>query len=384
MLFVASDRKGALPAFVAALSLAICASVVALEALFAMSVGSDPAEDGDRTISRVERWSQLNEKQRAARQSRPLAPVWVADPTLPKPSIPEAVVREFEGAPSSQQSGGEPRLPPIAAKSPLVPAHIEVGSTYRTVCVRLCDGGYFPLSYATTPEWFDADEKLCQSGCGTPARLFVYKNPGQTPADMIDRQGRPYTGLATAFRFQNGYDPACSCRAQPWQEEARSLHQRFAARASEVAALTAVGSDAAEPIRMAALVAPAEATVQAENELAAALVQLVALDRDVGSIVASERLDATDVIAEELHGPDVAVTSAPFIGHKSDRRHAARPSRLGKAGKRSARGSASQRGMSKWQLAFGLELAPASWESPPNGDRQTPADAIRRHLTGPN
>src|SRR5690606_29512315 len=30
--------------------------------------------------------------------------------------------------------------------------------TYRTVCVRLCDGFFFPISFATTPDRFGADE----------------------------------------------------------------------------------------------------------------------------------------------------------------------------------------------------------------------------------
>ena len=37
--------------------------------------------------------------------------------------------------------------------------------TYRTVCVRTCDGFYFPISFATVPARFPDDEKTCKSLC---------------------------------------------------------------------------------------------------------------------------------------------------------------------------------------------------------------------------
>src|SRR5580704_8328256 len=51
--------------------------------------------------------------------------------------------------------------------------------TYRTVCVRACDGFFFPISFATTPAKFPDDEKTCKSLCpAAEATLFSYRNPG--------------------------------------------------------------------------------------------------------------------------------------------------------------------------------------------------------------
>ena len=52
------------------------------------------------------------------------------------------------------------------------------GATYRTVCVRLCDGYYFPVSFSTLPEPFEQDAEACQSKCAAPAELYYYQNPG--------------------------------------------------------------------------------------------------------------------------------------------------------------------------------------------------------------
>ena len=50
--------------------------------------------------------------------------------------------------------------------------------TYRTLCVRLCDGYYFPISFSATRDRFARDAKTCETSCGGQARLFVYRNPG--------------------------------------------------------------------------------------------------------------------------------------------------------------------------------------------------------------
>ena len=100
--------------------------------------------------------------------------------------------------------------------------------TYKTMCVRLCDGAYFPISFATTREHFARDEETCQSRCGAPSRLFVFRNPGATPAMMRDMTGRSYVALPTAFQFRHANVDGCSCQAQPWQTASRQRHRLYA------------------------------------------------------------------------------------------------------------------------------------------------------------
>lgn len=100
--------------------------------------------------------------------------------------------------------------------------------TFRTVCVRLCDGYYFPVGFSATPDQFGNHEARCRSSCGSPARLFVYPNPGGNPAQMRDLAGNPYLELETAFRFHTGFDSSCSCQPQPWSLAARQRHRAYA------------------------------------------------------------------------------------------------------------------------------------------------------------
>ena len=89
--------------------------------------------------------------------------------------------------------------PPSApGESPGAPPQ---SSTFRTVCVRKCDGSFFPISYATTPARFREDERACQRACpATEVALYVYRNPGEDIAQAVSIDGRPYTELPNAFR----------------------------------------------------------------------------------------------------------------------------------------------------------------------------------------
>jgi hypothetical protein len=84
--------------------------------------------------------------------------------------------------------------------------------TYRTLCVRTCDGYYFPISFSTVPSRFATDEQTCQSMCpGSDVALYTYRNPGEDVNQMVSLTGEPYTALPTAFRYRQEYDAACIC-----------------------------------------------------------------------------------------------------------------------------------------------------------------------------
>jgi hypothetical protein len=86
-------------------------------------------------------------------------------------------------------------------------------ATYRTLCVRLCDGYYFPVSFSTLPNHFQRDADLCQSKCAAPAELFYHQNPGGGVEQMVSVNGQqPYTSLKSAFRYRKEYVQGCSCK----------------------------------------------------------------------------------------------------------------------------------------------------------------------------
>jgi len=101
--------------------------------------------------------------------------------------------------------------------------------TYRTVCVRTCDGAYFPISFATVPGRFADDERACKAQCpATEANLYTYRNPGEDMNQAVSVNGAPYTALPNAFHYRTEFTPTCSCRApgQTWAEALKSIDDK--------------------------------------------------------------------------------------------------------------------------------------------------------------
>jgi len=98
--------------------------------------------------------------------------------------------------------------------------------TYRTLCVRTCDGYYFPISFSTTSDHFAEDARSCETMCpGTEARLFYYQNPGGGPEDMTSITGELYSSLSTAFKYRTSLDSACTCKPAGGYSAAMSTAQ---------------------------------------------------------------------------------------------------------------------------------------------------------------
>lgn len=105
------------------------------------------------------------------------------------------------------------------------PPESTQSSNYRTVCVRTCDGFYFPISFSTVQSRFGEDEQACKRMCpAAEAVLFSYRNPGEDIAKATSLSGRAYTELPNAFRYRQKFDAACSCR-RPGESWAQALQQ---------------------------------------------------------------------------------------------------------------------------------------------------------------
>jgi Protein of unknown function (DUF2865) len=104
--------------------------------------------------------------------------------------------------------------------------------TFRTVCVRSCDGAYFPISFATVPARFPDDEKACKALCpATEASLYAYRNPGEDMNQAVSVTGQPYSASPNAFRFRQEFNPSCACKAagQTWSDALKSIDDKAAA-----------------------------------------------------------------------------------------------------------------------------------------------------------
>jgi hypothetical protein len=109
--------------------------------------------------------------------------------------------------------------------------------TYRTVCVRTCDGAYFPVSFATVPARFPDDERSCKALCpAAEATLFAYRNPGEDINQAVSITGAPYSALPNAFKFRTEFNPSCGCKAvgQTWSDALKTIDDKATAEQGDI------------------------------------------------------------------------------------------------------------------------------------------------------
>jgi len=130
-------------------------------------------------------------------------------------------------------ASGDISMPEIApdegdewpAERPYDGSGLGIGSL-RTLCVRTCDGAFFPISANATPLNFSRDAGICQQMCpGTETELYYHSIRNQESADMVSAStGEPYRQMPTAFAYlnrQSGEKPACSCNLSAYYQKMR-------------------------------------------------------------------------------------------------------------------------------------------------------------------
>lgn len=136
---------------------------------------------------------------------------------------------------ASGDAGGEPS-PQVAADGKTASRTarrlaFDAKRTFKTMCVRLCDGYFFPLSQSVTPDAFAHEAGRCQAQCGAPSELYVVPTDQlsqHSDPDMMSLTGRAYSDLKTAYAYRTRYAAGCSCKAQPWTTAAAARHTRYA------------------------------------------------------------------------------------------------------------------------------------------------------------
>jgi hypothetical protein len=81
----------------------------------------------------------------------------------------------------------------------------------QLVCVRTCDGFFFPVSAGGSTDRAVA-EFMCKASCpGAPVKLFTRRAGGEIE-DAVAADRSRYRKLAGALSFRNEVSAACSCR----------------------------------------------------------------------------------------------------------------------------------------------------------------------------
>jgi hypothetical protein len=88
------------------------------------------------------------------------------------------------------------------------------------ICVRACDGGFFPVSYSARRANLSELADLCRAQCPNAEVALYTRSPWRDIETALSVDGEPYSEHPNALKFTKSVDPTCSCRppGQSWVE----------------------------------------------------------------------------------------------------------------------------------------------------------------------
>ncbi len=122
--------------------------------------------------------------------------------------------------PGRGAAGNAPRLVEIPL-NPTIPtrhgkrpgASAATSSPRRPVCVRLCDGFFFPLSSFSRSDAIASQDAACTGLCPDAATALYFLPAGSDKIqDAASVSGERYTALPASLRYRATRDRACACR----------------------------------------------------------------------------------------------------------------------------------------------------------------------------
>jgi hypothetical protein len=153
---------------------------------------------------------------------------------------------------------GEERRPEDGVVADQLPEQPEGGGNgaiggSQALCVRSCDGGFFPLNFSARSASTDDLQQMCQALCpNTPVQLFT-RNPRSDISTALGADGTAYQDLPNALKYTKAFDPACACKPpnQSWVEALahaeQVLDQMGGAKASDTVVTEQQSRDMALP-----------------------------------------------------------------------------------------------------------------------------------------
>jgi hypothetical protein len=145
-----------------------------------------------------------------------------------------------------EDHGDQPRQSAPSGEKGGVQAH----SGSYAVCVRTCDGSFFPVSYSGAGSRADSLEDVCRALCPN-ADMALYSFPfGGTVDEAASPTGEPYANLPNAAKFEKAYDPSCSCRrkGQTWAEALADAEARYGHEKHDILVTPEKSAEMARPI----------------------------------------------------------------------------------------------------------------------------------------
>ncbi|WP_188311917.1 DUF2865 domain-containing protein [Salinarimonas soli] len=117
----------------------------------------------------------------------------------------------------------------------------------RMVCVRSCDGFFFPLQ--NLPDGRADADTMCQALCpGSEAAAYSMPVDGDI-SQAVSMRGKAYGQLANALKYTTGVDRSCSCRkpGQGWADALARAEKMLARNRDDIIVTAAKAEELSRP-----------------------------------------------------------------------------------------------------------------------------------------
>ena len=140
-----------------------------------------------------------------------------------QPNHPAGIIDALFGQPKPGEVEEQP-LTPDGGVEPDKPVEKSLGTEGearaggKAVCVRSCDGAFFPVSYSASGSRLDNLADICRALCpNAEVTLYTYPVTGDIE-QAVSINGARYMDSPTALRYRKTFDSSCSCRrrGQTW------------------------------------------------------------------------------------------------------------------------------------------------------------------------
>src|SRR5271166_94097 len=118
------------------------------------------------------------------------------------------------------------------------------------VCVKTCDGSFFPVSYSGAGSRADSLEEVCRSLCPN-ADVALYSFPlGGTIDEAVSSAGERYVDMPNALKFQQAFDSNCSCRrrGESWAQALANAEARYGHESHDILVTPEKSAELSRPI----------------------------------------------------------------------------------------------------------------------------------------
>nr|WP_210327283.1 DUF2865 domain-containing protein [Methylocystis sp. H4A] len=135
--------------------------------------------------------------------------------------------RDMPVGPDAEQEGepsdGKPRGGPMA------------------ICVRACDGGFFPITYSARSSNLDDLATMCRALCPNAEVKLYTASQSKVLSSALSIDGEAYSDHPNAHKFEKTYDPSCGCKppGQSWAEALAEAERLIAERHAKDQVVTA-------------------------------------------------------------------------------------------------------------------------------------------------